>query len=376
MKLHRITRLGLIALLVTALRLDRSAQAQSDTTSGSAAPAAATPTTSSSVSGTPGAAVTTGGESGTRVGGMLGAAGSASEVSTKVAGFGYDAFGGNAGAIIQGPIDEQYLLSPGDEIVVSIWGDMNEKYNLVVSEGGYLELPNEGGRIQANGVTLRELRPMLVNALSQIYSAYINAKDPLKSTANVDVRLGQIRPMLIYVVGEVEKPGAYADSAAVANVVNLLHNAGGVRQTGSLREIKIRRSDGTIDTVDLYDFFLRGRIDYKKIRLQPGDYVIVPLKKKTVSMKGEVRRRSRRGGISRCVAKSADRWRWPGCLCLRADPLRPPTAAVQQCHLDTTCRGWHRWRSRSADGGRTRQRGSLCPGRFTRPPCLLNQKRR
>ena len=230
------------------------------------------------------------GQTGTQVGSMLGSANQATSSSAAGPGFGYDVFGGNAGAIVQGPIDDQYLLSPGDEVVVTIWGQMNEKFNLVVTDGGYMDLPNEGGRVQANGVALKELRPILVNALAQIYSAYINAKDPLRSTANVDVRLGQIRPMLIYVVGEVEKPGAYAVSASVANVVNLLHNAGGVRPNGSLREIRIRRNNGTIDTVDLYDFFLSGKVDYKQIRLQPGDYVIVPLKMKTVTVKGEVRR--------------------------------------------------------------------------------------
>ncbi len=291
MKTPRLTLIALLTLLAGLLPVNM-ARGQSDTAGASAAPAAApaAATASSDAAGSAISGTAATGQAGTQVGGMLGAAAKAAEGSTSAPGFGYDTFGGNAGAIIQGPIDEQYLLSPGDEIVVTIWGEMNEKFNLVVSDGGFLELPNEGGRVQANGVTLKELRPMLVNALSQIYAAYINAKEPLKSTANVDVRLGQIRPMLIYVVGEVEKAGAYAVSAAVANVVNLLHNAGGVRPTGSLREIRIRRSDGTIDTVDLYDFFLRGRIDYKKIRLQPGDYIIVPLKKKTVSLKGEVRR--------------------------------------------------------------------------------------
>lgn len=291
MKMPRAIVTILIALLAT-IAWAQPAWGQADTGSASAAPAAApaaVPSAGPSGASASDAAAATG-QAGTQVGGLLGAGGKAAEGSTTAPGFGYDTFGGNAGAIIQGPIDEQYLLSPGDEIVVSIWGEMNEKFNLVVSDGGFLELPNEGGRVQANGVTLKELRPMLVNALSQIYAAYINARDPLKSTANVDVRLGQIRPMLIYVVGEVEKPGAYAVSAAVANVVNLLHNAGGVRPAGSLREIRIRRNDGTIDTVDLYDFFLRGRIDYKRIRLQPGDYLIVPLKRKTVTLKGEVRR--------------------------------------------------------------------------------------
>ena len=205
-------------------------------------------------------------------------------------GFGYDAFQSSAGPITGGPIDDQYLLAPGDEIVVSIWGAMNETMSLTVSENGFLELPAGAGRVQTNAVTLKELHPLMVRALSEIYAAYINALEPSKSTAFVDIRLGKIQPMLVYVVGEVNKPGAYAVSAAVANVINLLTNAGGVRPSGSLREIKIRRNDGHDDFVDLYEFVLSGDIDFKAIRLHPGDYLSVPLKKKSVTISGAVRR--------------------------------------------------------------------------------------
>ncbi len=206
------------------------------------------------------------------------------------AGFGYDAFQSSAGPIVGGPIDDQYLLAPGDEVVVSIWGELNETMNLPVSEHGFLELPEGAGRIQTNGVTLKDLKPLMERALSNIYAAYINPKEPSKSTAFVDIRLGKIQPVLVYVVQEVNKPGAYPVSAAVANVINVLTNAGGVRPSGTLREIKIRRRNGSEDVVDLYDFVLNGKIDFEKTRLHPGDYVIVPLKQRSVTISGAVRR--------------------------------------------------------------------------------------
>ena len=205
-------------------------------------------------------------------------------------GFGYDAFRSAAGAIVSGPVDEEYLLSPGDEVVISIWGAMNETMNLKVSDDGFLELPEGGGRIQTNAIALKDLQGLVVRALSQIYAAYINAGDPSKSSAFVDVRLGKIHPMLVYIVGEVEKPGAYGMSATVANVINALTNAGGVRPTGTLRDVKIRRKDGSVDSVDLYKFVLSGEIDFRKIRVQPGDYIFVPLKAKSVRVTGAVRR--------------------------------------------------------------------------------------
>jgi len=231
-------------------------------------------------------------EGGTGAGTGIGAnpTGTAASNTSAPGGFGYDAFLSWTGNISDGPIDDQYLMAPGDEIILTIWGAMTEKYNLVVSDQGFIDLPDEGGRISTNGVTLRELGPLITQALSQIFASYIDSTNPSKSTAFIDIRLGKIRTMLVYIVGEVNKPGAFGMSASVANLINALHNAGGVKPTGSLREIRIRRSDGRVDTVDLYDFVLTGEIDYKKIRLQPGDYVIVPLKRKSVSITGEVRR--------------------------------------------------------------------------------------
>lgn len=204
--------------------------------------------------------------------------------------FGYDLFTGSAEAISEGPVDENYLISPGDEIVIKTWGQLTLLHSLTVTEEGYLDLPDEGGRIYTNGVTLKELKNEVVRSLSQIHASYINAADPSKSSAFVDVKLGKIRKLLMYAVGEVVKPGAYTLTSGTATITNLLLNAGGVRETGSLRQIRIRRAGGKIETIDLYEFLLTGKLDVRKSQLQAGDYVIVPLKQKTVSILGEVRR--------------------------------------------------------------------------------------
>lgn len=205
-------------------------------------------------------------------------------------GFGYDVFGSRTTLIADGPIDDNYVVSPGDEIVVTIWGEIAETLNLVVSREGVIDLPEGGGRIQANGISLAELKPQIIKSLSLIYASFINAVDPSKSTAFVDIRLGKLRDQTIFVLGEISEPGAYRVSPGVANVVNLINNAGGVRPSGSLRNIQIRRGDGRIDKVDLYGFFLSGDLDLKKIRVRQGDHVVVPLKRKSVTIQGEVLR--------------------------------------------------------------------------------------
>jgi protein involved in polysaccharide export with SLBB domain len=68
--------------------------------------------------------------------------------------FGYDLFQSGAGPITDGPVDDQYLLSAGDEVVVSIWGELNETLNLIVTPQGFIELPEKAGRIATNSLTL------------------------------------------------------------------------------------------------------------------------------------------------------------------------------------------------------------------------------
>jgi len=171
----------------------------------------------------------------------------------KIYAFGYDIFKKLPEPITEGPVDEQYLLSPGDEIIINVWGQLSLEYSLTVSEEGYIDIPEEGGRIFTNAVSLKELKGLVTQKLSQIYSSYINFNNPSRSTAFVDVKLAKVRKLLVYVVGEVENQGVYTISSSVATLLNLLNNAGGVKKTGSLREIKIRRAGGTVDVVDLYE---------------------------------------------------------------------------------------------------------------------------
>ncbi|MGD2245636.1 MAG: polysaccharide biosynthesis/export family protein, partial [Candidatus Aminicenantes bacterium] len=155
----------------------------------------------------------------------------------KVHAFGYDIFRKLPEPITEGPVDENYLLSPGDEIMVTVWGQLNLEYSLTVSEEGYITIPDEGGRVFTNGVSLKELKSLIAKKFSQIYSSYINVDNPSQSSAFVDVKLAKVRKLLVYIVGEVDSQGAYTISSSVATLLNLLNNAGGIKETGSLRKI-------------------------------------------------------------------------------------------------------------------------------------------
>jgi protein involved in polysaccharide export with SLBB domain len=181
-------------------------------------------------------------------------------------------------------------LSPGDKVIITVWRLLNLKYPLIVREDGFIEIPDEGGRVFTNGVSLKELKRFVTERLSHIYSPYINEENPSASAAFVDVKLGKVRKLLVFVVGEVKNHGAYAIRSGVVTLLNVLNNARGVKETGSLREIKIRKANGTIDAVDLYDFLITGKMDIKKSRILYGNYILVPLKAKSVIIKGEVNR--------------------------------------------------------------------------------------
>mgnify|MGYP001404395478 CR=1 FL=1 len=158
--------------------------------------------------------------------------------------FGYDIFREAAEPVLEGPVDDNYVLSPGDEVIISIWGQVNQTYPLTVGEDGFITIPDGGGRVYTNGVSLKEFRGMVLRSLSQAYSTYINADDPTQSTAFVDVKLGKLRRLFVFVVGEVRKQGALSVSPGAATLLNLLNNAGGVKESGSLRQVRIRRSAG------------------------------------------------------------------------------------------------------------------------------------
>jgi len=210
-------------------------------------------------------------------------------IKEEIPSFGYDIFIGPPEPIIEGPVDDSYLLSSGDEILITVWGELNLEYPIVVTEDGYITIPDEGGRIYTNGVTLKDLKRLATDRLSRIYSGYIDPQNPAASTAFVDVKVTKARKLLVYVLGEVENQGAYTIGSSVATVLNVLINAGGVKETGSLRQIDIRRSTGQTDTIDFYDFIF-GRFEAQKSRLGYGDYVRIPLKQKAVIIQGEIRK--------------------------------------------------------------------------------------
>lgn len=180
-----------------------------------------------------------------------------------------------------GPIDPGYLIGPGDILRLSVWGETEFQYQLEVDPQGNIFIPT-AGQVFVSGTSYEALQKKLTIYLSKFYEGLMT--DP--PTIFLDVSLTKLRPIRIFVTGEVKNPGGY-NISSFATVFNALYAVGGPMVSGSLREIKVIRNNKLIATVDLYDYLLKGQL-LNDVRLQNNDIVFIPPRKKTVSIKGEV----------------------------------------------------------------------------------------
>ena len=181
--------------------------------------------------------------------------------------------------LLSGPVPDDYLVGPGDQIVLIVTGEVELAEDLVVTRDGFVLVPNVG-RIFVANLTMANLRLLVRNRLASSYSGIA------RGTTSVDVTITQIRTIQIYVTGEVAQAGAY-QLASVATVTNALYAAGGPTVLASLREIKVRRRSGGEVSLDLYPYLLDGDVSGDVI-LEQGDVVFVPLRGRRVQLHGAV----------------------------------------------------------------------------------------
>ena len=174
------------------------------------------------------------------------------------------------------PVGPDYVLGPGDSINISLWGGLAQQFTRVVDREGRVTLP-EAGPVIVAGFTLEQAQKMIQEALVTQFR-----------DAKVEVSVSRLRTVRIYVVGDVQRPGAY-DVSSLSTPLNALYAAGGPTAIGSLRTIRHYRGKQLIRDVDLYDFLLHGiRTDSE--RLEPGDTILVPPVAQQVTISGMVRR--------------------------------------------------------------------------------------
>jgi len=199
--------------------------------------------------------------------------------------FGYSIFDNNPfgdKAYLVGNIDEGYLLAPGDELRINVFGDNNLQQVSKIDLNGNISFPGLGV-FQAAGSSYATLKDRLKIFLGRFYSGLLSS--PQRSF--MDVSLTQIRPVKITILGQVNTPGPHLVNG-LATVLNALYASGGVKTSGSLRDIKVYRGNKLLRSFDLYDFITQGKID-QDIRLANNDIIFVGPRLSSVTLSGAVK---------------------------------------------------------------------------------------
>lgn len=176
-----------------------------------------------------------------------------------------------------------YKLGPGDEVIIDIYGANQATIQDVISSEGSINI-EVLGPVYLSGMTVDEANAFLRKKLSTIYAGLDNEE----SKTEMVLSLGETRSITINVLGEVNVPGTYTLSG-FASAFHALYSAGGIKDPGSIRKIKVTRRGKTISTIDAYDFIMNGN-SQSNIRLEDGDAVIVPAYTNLVKLDGQVKR--------------------------------------------------------------------------------------
>jgi polysaccharide biosynthesis/export protein len=160
------------------------------------------------------------------------------------------------------PVTPDYVIGPGDELRLQIWGQVNQRGSFIVDRTGSISLP-EVGTIHVAGLQFSQLSDFLKSQLGRVYRNF-----------DLNVNLGQLRSIQVLVVGQANKPGSYT-IGSLSTLLNALLASGGPLPQGSLRDIRLNRGSETVTHFDLYDLLLHGDKS-KDVRLEPGDVIFIP----------------------------------------------------------------------------------------------------
>ena len=171
---------------------------------------------------------------------------------------------------------QNYVLGPGDQLIIDVYGDTQKSEQLTVSPDGDVTVPGYGP-IHVAGLSVASAQKRVRSRLGSYYQS-----------SDIKVTVGQTRSIMVNVMGEVRTPGTYTLSA-FATVFHALYMAGGISNLGTLRNIKVFRQGRQISSVDVYEFILNGRLA-GNVRLQENDVIQVGPYESIVEIDGSVKR--------------------------------------------------------------------------------------
>ena len=171
---------------------------------------------------------------------------------------------------------QNYVLGPGDQLVIDIYGASQKSEQLQISPEGTVTIPGYGP-VKVSGLTVAAAQSRIRSTVGSRYSS-----------SKISISVGQTRSMTVNVMGEVKVPGTYTLSA-FSTVFHALYMAGGINDIGTLRNIKVFRNGRQITVVDVYEYILNGRLA-GNIRLMENDVIVVGPYECLVGIEGNIKR--------------------------------------------------------------------------------------
>ena len=175
------------------------------------------------------------------------------------------------------PVPPDYIIGPGDELRIRVWGQVNFQANVRVDRAGEIYIPvSQVGPVHVAGIPYSELNQHVREAIGRVYRNF-----------DVIADVGQIRAIQVYVTGEARRAGVYTVSS-LSTLIDALFASGGPSVEGSLRHIQVKRGTETVTDFDLYAFLVHGDKS-KDVSLLPGDVIFIPPAGPQVAVTGSVR---------------------------------------------------------------------------------------
>ncbi len=172
------------------------------------------------------------------------------------------------------PVTPDYVIGPGDELLIQVWGQVTLNSRFTVDRAGTIYVPQVGS-IHVAGLQFAQLQEFLKAQMGKVFRNF-----------DLNVNMGQLRSIQVFVVGQARRPGSYTVSS-LSTLVNALFVTGGPTPQGSLRHIQLKRSGQVLVDFDLYDLLLRGDKS-KDLQLLPGDVIYIPPVGPQVAVAGSV----------------------------------------------------------------------------------------
>lgn len=176
--------------------------------------------------------------------------------------------------ILNSPVPSEYVLGPGDELLIRGWGTIDIDFRATIDRNGTITVPTIGSVVLA-GVKAGDADDIIRSAVAKLYKG-----------VTISVNFGQLRAITVYVVGQANRPGTYTVSS-LSTLVTALFASGGPNANGSMRRVQVKRAGRVVTELDLYAFIAKGDKS-ADVKLQDGDSIYIPAAAGYVALVGKV----------------------------------------------------------------------------------------